>query len=435
MNKRMIGLATTLLAAQLNASPVELTLERAIAQAQENNPKVTVALERIAVAEAGLSEALSAFSPTLQLGLSYGVSNNPAQVFASIVNQRAFDPALDFNDLPTVDDLNLNATLQVPIWIGGRRFAARDAAAFARDASKEQIEAVRRALALQVARAFYGVQKARGFVRAASAAVEAFEANARIARERFEQGTLLKQALLDVEVRLARAREDLIRAKNAEALAIAALTTAVGSDEPVRVADGSPTLVVPGDGGDVRGRPELKALQLQVARSAVAVDEAASGYLPSVQAFATGLYNYGFESDGDSLSYVLGVGVSWTAWDGLATRARVRRAKAAEGEVRSQRVDLERNLEFEATQARIRVDDALERLRVTEREIALAEESAMLARARFEEGVALATELIDAETNLTAAQTRRVESEADRWIAVAALRKALGLPILEKGNT
>lgn len=431
----MIGIAFAFAAALPSTPTVELTLERAIEQARENNPKVAAALQRIVAAEAGLSEARGSFSPTLQLGVSYGVSNNPAQVFANIVNQQAFDPSLNFNELPTVDDLNLNATLQVPIWIGGRRFAARDAAELARDASKEEVESVRSALAFQVTRAYYGVQKARGFVRAATAAVEAFEGNARIARERFEQGTLLKQALLDVEVRLARAREDLILARNAEALAVAALATVVGVEGDVVVAEASPALTIPREEGGVAERPELKAVEFQVARSAAAVDAAEAGYLPSVQAFATGLYNYGFENDGDSLSYVVGVGVSWTAWDGLATRARVRRAEAAAGEARSQRLDLERNLELEVTQARIRLDDALERLRVTEQEIALAEESAMLARARFEEGVALATELIDAETNLTAAKTRRVESEANRWIAVAALRKALGLSIVEKGNS
>jgi outer membrane protein TolC len=39
--------------------------------------------------------------------------------------------------------------------------------------------------------------------------------------------------------------------------------------------------------------------------------------------------------------------------------------------------------------------------------------------------------LIDAETALLAARVRRAEAEADRQIAIAALRKALNLPQLE----
>jgi outer membrane protein TolC len=39
--------------------------------------------------------------------------------------------------------------------------------------------------------------------------------------------------------------------------------------------------------------------------------------------------------------------------------------------------------------------------------------------------------LIDAEAALLAARVRRAEAEADRQIAIAALRKALGLPQLD----
>ena len=59
-----------------------------------------------------------------------------------------------------------------------------------------------------------------------------------------------------------------------------------------------------------------------------------------------------------------------------------------------------------------------------------AEESAMLTRNRFEQGLAISTQLIDSETALVAARVRRAEAEADEHIAIAALRKALALPQL-----
>jgi outer membrane protein TolC len=74
---------------------------------------------------------------------------------------------------------------------------------------------------------------------------------------------------------------------------------------------------------------------------------------------------------------------------------------------------------------------ANERLGVTEQVVAQASESAGLTRARFEQGAALSTQLIDSETALVAARVRRAEAEADQQIAIAALRKALALPQLE----
>lgn len=56
----------------------------------------------------------------------------------------------------------------------------------------------------------------------------------------------------------------------------------------------------------------------------------------------------------------------------------------------------------------------------------------LLTRKRFEQGSVLSTQLLDAETALLSARVRRAEAEADQRIAVAALRKALGWPQLEK---
>ena len=68
---------------------------------------------------------------------------------------------------------------------------------------------------------------------------------------------------------------------------------------------------------------------------------------------------------------------------------------------------------------------------MTDQAVAQAAESASLTRARFEQELALSKDLIDAETALVAARVRRAEAEADRQIAIAAVRKALALPQLE----
>ena len=72
-----------------------------------------------------------------------------------------------------------------------------------------------------------------------------------------------------------------------------------------------------------------------------------------------------------------------------------------------------------------------ERLHVGEKAVTQAEESLAITRDRFTQGAALAAQLIDAQTALTAARVRHADAGADVQIATAALRKALGLPILE----
>ncbi len=411
------------------------SLEEAIAFAQENSPDAKSALERIRVANAGIEAVDATFSPVVDVGASYFGTSNPAQTFAAIVNQSSFEQDIDFNNLDAVDDLNLRATFQVPIWVGGSRFSARKAAQAGRAASEDQAAAIRNALGFMVTQAYFNVSKARGFMRAAQAEVAAFEGSVRVARERFDGGTLLRQTLLDVEVRLARAKESLIRSRNAEALALEALRNVMGLEAgPLQIIEAEADLRPPEGDVGIDARHELSAFAHELEQRQFEVKGARSGYWPRIDAVGSLLFNHGFVNDGNTGSFVAGLVVGWRIWDGFSTRANVRRAEAESAVIQQRYRKLRQDISLEAEQARIRFEDAQERLRVTEREIELAEESAELARARFEEGLALSNELIDAETALTGARVRRAESEANRWIAVAAYRKALGLPMTTAGE-
>ena len=146
-------------------------------------------------------------------------------------------------------------------------------------------------------------------------------------------------------------------------------------------------------------------------------------------------YDHGWEFDGSGDSYTAGVMLEWQLWDGQLTRGRVHEARAHRdaAEEWSRKIELAIGLETE--QARLNLSAAEERLQVARRAVIQADESARLTRSRFGQGLALSTQLIDAETALTAAQVRLAQAGADRHIAIAALRRALGLPMLESSES
>ena len=173
--------------------------------------------------------------------------------------RRAYSSSLDFNDVPDVDDLNVRGLLTVPLYAGGRNQAARQAAKANTQAARLENEAVRNTLAFEIARAFHNVLKTRQFIRAAEAGVNAFENNLAIGQKRLDGGSILKTEVLDIQVRLAQAREDLIRARNAQALAERALRNLLGIEQgEFAVADSAPQVSAP-DSGDFSGRSELAA--------------------------------------------------------------------------------------------------------------------------------------------------------------------------------
>lgn len=415
-----------------NVEAEQWTLQRALSHALTNSPDARIAQQRITAARAVIDQANSALWPQVQFKSTYVRTDNPVMVFGSLLNQKSIDlGTLDFNNVPDVDNLNVRGVVSMPVYTGGQITAARKGATANAESVKQDARAVRNALGFEVARAFHTIMKARGFVRAAEAAVTSYENNVAIARKRHEAGTMLKSDVLAVEVRLAQAREDLVRARNGLALATKALRSLIGvEDESFDVAEDVPAVEAP-SGSDFSGRPELASLEQKRRAAEAAVKGAKSGYLPKIGVFGSLDYDHGWRFNGDGESWTAGAMLEWNLWDGKATRARVSEARANLEMIEEHDRKLRLGLDLEVEQARLGLKEANERLEVTSTVIAQAEESVQLTRARFEQGLALATQLIDAETALTAARVRRAEAEADRNIAIAALRKALGLPQLD----
>jgi outer membrane protein TolC len=430
MNK-IAALAVLLLVPGVWGADDPWTLERALREGLQRNPDARLAEQRILAARAGLEQANAAYWPKLALQSSYTRTDNPMQVFGSILNQRAYSSSLDFNDVPDTDNLNAKGLLTVPLYTGGRNQAARRAARANTQAADQDREAVRNALGFEIARTFHTVLKTREFIRAAEAAVNAFQNSVTVAKKRLEGGSALKTEVLDLEVRLAQAREELVRARNAQTLGLRALRNLIGIEQSeFAITDTTPEVAAPGSDCSAN-RAEIAAAQQRQRAAEEQVRGAKSGYLPRISAFGSIDYDYGWKFDHGGESYTGGALVQWDIWDGQLTRAKVHEAQANLEMAREEERKLHFALDLEIEQARLELRTANERLLVTAQSVAQADESAGLTRARFEQGIALATHVIDAESALTAARVRRAEAESDQRIAIAALRKAFGLPQLD----
>jgi len=426
--------STVLLVFSSATAATNMTLDAALRRALADSPDARIAASRIAASEGMLTQARAAFQPQVRLQSGYVLTNQPVSVFGMALNQRRFSSGLNFNDVPSADNWASGVMVTLPIYAGGRNVAARDAALATLNASQHGAAVARQTLAFEVTRTYLMIHKTRSLIGAAQAAVEAFESNLGLSQKRLEAGTALKTDSLDMEVRLAQAREDLARMRNANALTRQALATLLGiEDGEVDAVSAIPPLLVPSTGQHPQ-RPELLAAESMAQATAARIRQASAGWKPSVNAFGSTEHNRGGKFDGQGSNYTVGVMAQWDIWDGNLTKGRVSAAEAeytaAQEALRRQRL----NITLEVRQARLALEEADDRLNVSAKSIQLAEESVKLTRERFEGGLALAAQLIDAETSLTSVRIRRTEAETDRRIAVAALRRALGLPMISTSS-
>ncbi|PKN49458.1 MAG: hypothetical protein CVU58_03745 [Deltaproteobacteria bacterium HGW-Deltaproteobacteria-16] len=174
-------------------------------------------------------------------------------------------------------------------------------------------------------------------------------------------------------------------------------------------------------------RFELKSMEALILAAKAKVRQAQGGYYPSVQGYAGYDADTGYVTDGSGDSWQAGVTLQFNLSEGGRTEAEVARASALLAEAQEQKRKTELAIILEVKQAELALQEARERLQITEKSVAQAQESARINRLRFKEGTLLSADLLGVENRLIDAQVRRIAAETSQRIAVAGLRRALGL--------
>ena len=426
----MVLLQTIALPVLLQAqdAPRTLTLPQAIKLALEKNPDLATAQLRIKGARAAFDQISASFWPQVSLAAGYAASDNPVQSFMMTLNQRALNMATaNFNHPGATDNFNGGVIAQYSLFNGGRDTAARKATKLGAEALENNRDAVRNDLIFEVTRSYYTVIKARQFVTTASAAVASMDANLTVASNRFAQGSVLKSDFLDAQVRLAAARENSVLATNALALSEVFFRNilGVGENNNITVAESTAITVPTNTTTTASRRPELLAAEKSVTIAEQQLRIARSGHQPRVNAFASYDFNSGNFSKWEG-SWLAGVNVQLDVFDGYQTRGKIAEARANLDAAREQFRKVTLGIQLEVKQAQLNLTAAQARLTATASSVAQAEESLQITKDRYAGGLALLTQLLDAETALTAARQRRIAAEIDVFTATADLDKALG---------
>ena len=405
------------------------TVVEAVRYALCHSPDAKIALHRIDAAQAAVRQARSAFYPRVSLNAEYGGTNNPMYSFGNILNHGTFTYSIDFNDPGVTDNLRLQAGLGYRLYNGGRDQAGLRAAEAGKQAEEQQRHAVLATLADQVVRSFYTIVQAEEIVASRKAAIKAIDASLAVARARYNAGDLLKADLLDIEVRRSAAHEQLIQANHGLELARRGFLNLLGLEAGSVAIDTSQQFPqeIPADQSGIN-RPEIQQIDAMISAAREQLKQARGGYRPTADLFASYQLDKGFVHDGEQGdSWMTGVRVNYNLYEGDRTRAAVARAEAELARLREMRHKLSLSIGLEIEQARLNLQQAEERLRVTANQVRLATESARLFQERFKEGVILASSLLDAQSRLTEAQVHASLAKAARLIAIADLRKAVGV--------
>jgi outer membrane protein TolC len=118
---------------------------------------------------------------------------------------------------------------------------------------------------------------------------------------------------------------------------------------------------------------------------------------------------------------------NWAIFDGNATRGRVAQARSALSQTKLSTAETQLAVDVEVRRAHSALQEAAELVTASKAVVEQADESVRLAKARFDAGTATQLDVLQTQVAITEALTNEVEALYNHTIALASLRKAMGV--------
>lgn len=417
-----------------------LTLSQAIDIALKNNPDLNRATWRIEQSQAILALADTAFWPRVGFYTEYMRGDAPSAYLFKTIDQRMLPPNVNFNDPGWFENFESGLKAQMNLFNGGKDYLGMKMAEKDLAAARLERQKLENELTAQTIKAFYDALAAKKFIRIAEDSVNTVSEQLRITKVRHKGGSAVKAEVLSLKVRLAQAREQLVKSKNRYQLALAGLAHLLGLDPSAliekknRLAEAdrqireAPDTYEQGLARALKFRPELGKVRAQLVKSRMGLDAAKSAYLPSLDLMGKYyLDDPNFDYDTDRENWTAALMLNWDLFTGFSRGARVSRADAMVKEMIAADRQATLGVKLDVRSAYLNLEEARSRYEVAESSVAAAEESYRLVKQHYQGGAATITRYLEAELDRKRARIRATAAYYDKIKASAEVRRAVGM--------
>lgn len=415
-----------------------LTADQAVERALRENPTLQAARAEASAAEASVREVRSAWFPVVRGEASYRrLSGNIDYTVDLPAIPGTPDESVTF--APAIRDrYSTRASVEQPVFTGFRVPNQLDAAQARGQAARAEVEATRHDVAYRTRVAYWDLYRARVQARAAAKGLRLLERRLTDVRNQHDVGRATEADVLRVTARRDRVRAERIRAQNDVDSARRTLNDLMGRPLETPVVPGDTvTLEAPPQDSAVlvdralEQRPSLQALRDRVQARAAEVDVAQSGWFPQIA--LTGSYLYARPNerlfppeDQFQGTWEAGVRLSWSLSVGRQTDAATDRARAQWRQAQYQLQDRRQAVVAEVKRQVEAMTQAREAVTAARTSLQSAQAAYRAVQSRFEQGMVVVSDLLDAERALREARSQFAAAQAEYVLAQAALDRAVG---------
>lgn len=419
-------------------SYLDMTLERAISVALEQNKDVTNAKEDAIKASLQITEAASAAYPSIngQWNLDRTLKQ---QVF--VIEFPDEDGNITKNRLKVGTDhvMTLGASLTQPIWLGGKVGTALKAAKIYRNLSEETYATVQHNIVSGVATAFYTILLADEMVRITRESLDIAEKHLDNVTVLHEAGSATDYDLLRAKVNVANLKPQVIDAENNVKISLLNFKHFLGVDPDT-------TVTISGELSEpdttlfdraqpttaLKLRPDMEAARLGVDIQDKYVRIALGDFLPNLTAGTTFAYVGNFDTfkytpeDWTPYWYAT-VTLSFPIFSGFRNQSKYQQAKV---DYRKAQTDFRKtrdSIVIEVDESVMNLRKAVEQIESQRMNVQEAEKAVELAESLYANGKATQLEVLDAQLALEQSRTNYATTLYEGKVAEVTLKKALGI--------
>jgi outer membrane protein len=428
-------------------------LEQAIAVALENNRLRTISQQSMQIAEAQYQQAASSYWPSLSLSVGFQ-RHDEAAIFE--YPGQSFDVApgmLPPVTIPTQDisllgrDTSLySLEMNYPLYTGGKRSSLVEQARIGVDIAAQEVRKTDLQVVQDVKRYYYAALYTQQLRDLADEITISFEVLRDITQAFYDGGSnsVNKLDLLQSKLAYSLAASTLAELTSKHESALAALSFAMGLDwrDKIELASHDYPAEIDNRSLDVlieqalNFNPQIEQLSLAVDVQSAKIEEAQSGYYPSLGLIASydGFHNDiegGLNNEANQRSWKLGIGMKMNLFEGGRTRAKVSAAKVGHAQMNEQRLLVSDGIATQVKNLFLQIQSAKHQLEITGQAVDTSKENRDLNNRAYQTGAVKTEKVIEANLLDALVRAGHYRAQHDQALHLAEIAYLLGKEAVE----
>ncbi|MGD8715924.1 MAG: TolC family protein [Desulfobacterales bacterium] len=415
-----------------------LTLQQTINAALEANLGLLESIEEVKAAQENKKARITEFFPTLNARYNYIYRDSPTT--QALGTQQGIVDVLINPD----EEYNFVTSFSQPLFTGFALLNQYKIASMGLDVAEFRELITRQDVILDAKNAYFSILKAAKLVDVAEDNVKQITAQKEVAENMYQVGMSPLNDLLQSQVQLANAKQQLITAINNLDVAKSQFNTLLRRpvNTPVAIADILDYTPFEQDinyclayAEDNREEIDVADLEVQIAEKDYNLTK--RDYYPTVN--LTGTHTQrgtDWEVNGgtgiaDKEFWDIRATATWDFWQWGRTTYGVREKLSRIAQAKYRKEQILDNIELQVKEAYLRTKESEKNITTVEKAIEQARENLRITEERFKEQVSTATDVLVAQTLLVETMTNYYNALYDYKIAKAVLYRAIGQEVLE----